>query len=303
MTQRTAKKSTARSEDVVIDAAGLPVDCAGHVWKLNSAAGYKAIDWRSFPVSSDSIKAATVQFIRHMIETQSASSVRNSLDTITLVFRSASFVDADRSNETIPFAMFTELRSSLGHAAWRLHHIRQWYGWCANYGFANFSPDVAFQADQMSIGGNRKGHAVLSADPEQVPLTDGELAALLTALKAARGTTKLSLDQQAARPLALRGPGAQPHADGHAGGGRSHPAQGRRPDRLCPSAGPQNEEARERGAIKFPNARIDERDRGSPSRVDRPQLVSRTGRWRCRAAEPADLSASNTSRGPCGRSS
>jgi integrase len=124
--------------------------------------------------------------------------VENAFKGVILVQRSASFVDVDARDAILPYSLFTDLRDQLKHETWRLHYVRQWYGWCANFGYPNFSIDVAFEADQLRIGGNRKGHAVLSADPEEGPLSDLELAALLTNLRAAKGTDRLSLGQQAA---------------------------------------------------------------------------------------------------------
>jgi len=186
------------NQGMVIDAAGLPVDCSGMVWRLNNVVRGKRLDWSKFPVFSETTLRATVEFIRHLVETQNSASVQNAFRSILLVQKSGSFRGADATNATLPFSLFTDLRVRLSHQAWRLHYVRQWYGWCANFGYPNFSMDVAFEADQLRIGGNRKGHAVLSADPEEGPLSDLELAALLTNLRAAWGTDRLSLNQQAA---------------------------------------------------------------------------------------------------------
>lgn len=186
------------NQGIVIDAAGLPIDCSGMVWRLNNAAAVKLVDWARWQIRSEFVLQATVQFLRHMVETQSPSSVRNAFKSLLLLQASESFIEADKRDVELPFALFSELRALLGHQTWRLHYVRQWYGWCANFGYPNFSTDVAFEADQLRIGGNRKGHAVLSADPEEGPLSDLELAALLTNLRAAWGTDRLSLDQQAA---------------------------------------------------------------------------------------------------------
>lgn len=192
-----------RREDVinrgmVIDAAGLQVDCSGMVWRLNNAAAIRLVDWSQWPFRSQSVLQASVEFFRHMVETQSASSVKNAYRALLLLTQSKAFVEADQADSELPYALFLELRARLGQQTWRLHYVRQWYGWCANFGYPNFSTDVAFEAEQLRLGGNRKGHAVLSADPEEGPLSDLELAALLTNLRAARGTDRLSLEQQAA---------------------------------------------------------------------------------------------------------
>lgn len=180
------------------DSAGLPVDCSGQVWILNCASRSKKIDWKTFPVKSDGILAASQQFMRHMIESQSPASVRNAFSALTLLFRSSEFQSADAGDTTLQYVMFSELKANLGKQVYRLHYIRQWYGWCSNFGYPNFSPDVAFEADQMQFGGNDKGQAVLSADPDEGPLSDAELSSLLTAMRATLGNDKLSLHQQAA---------------------------------------------------------------------------------------------------------
>lgn len=52
--------------------------------------------------------------------------------------------------------------------------------------------------DQKVVGGNRKGHSVLSFDPEEGPLTDLEITGLLNALNARRHSNSMSLSEKVA---------------------------------------------------------------------------------------------------------
>ena len=59
-------------------------------------------------------------------------------------------------------------------------------------------PGRRIRGEQLRIGGNKKGQAVLSQDPELGPLDDLEISALLNALRAATKEGGLTLQEQAA---------------------------------------------------------------------------------------------------------
>lgn len=188
-------------QGVIHDLAGLPVDASGWEWRLNIATASNLMRWKRLPFHCQSNLDATVRFIRHVMESQSSTSAMNTFRALVLAFQSPSFVEADLADEVIPINLFHDLRGAAHD--WRLHYVRQWYSFGADHGFKNFSPEVAFAIDQIRIGGNEKGQAVLSMDPETGPLTDLEVNGLLNALRAADNSSLFPLQWKAALWLSI----------------------------------------------------------------------------------------------------
>jgi hypothetical protein len=65
---------------------------------------------------------------------------------------------------------------------YQFHYIKQWYIGSADRLLDGFDDEIVFALEDLSIGGNSKGFAVLSADPEEGPLTEFEEASLRNAL-------------------------------------------------------------------------------------------------------------------------
>lgn len=82
---------------------------------------------------------------------------------------------------------------------YQFHYIKQWYVGSADRLLDGFDDEIVFALEDLWIGGNAKGFAVLSADPEQGPLTEFEEAALRQALLRDDGP----IDQRAALWLAF----------------------------------------------------------------------------------------------------
>ncbi len=187
------------SQGTIYDRAGMPVDASGWEWLMNDVTGRNRLSWKKFPLHNWSILEASVCFIRNMIETRGPMNAKNAFEQLTMIAGKSSVLqDASENGTTIPFSLFSEMRATLGDGAWLLHHVRRWYCWAADNGFENFDADVAFEAEQMRIGGNAKGQAVLSLDPEEGPLDDLEIVALLNALRKATKEGQISLQEQAA---------------------------------------------------------------------------------------------------------
>jgi integrase len=99
---------------------------------------------------------------------------------------------------------FSQAQTALGSSQrWQLHYERDFYRWCRDQQFPYFSADVALRLDGLVIGGNPKGEAVRSADPDEGPLDAMEVASLALALRAARIENSMPLTEQAAVWLAL----------------------------------------------------------------------------------------------------
>lgn len=186
------------SQGVILDRAGLAVDATGWLWELNSAGERRYLRWKNFPSHSPDILEATSRYFARMIKAKSPDAVRGTFETLMYLSNSTSFLEAAGAGSELPIAIFTELKAYFASKSWRLHHIRHWYRSCADFGSPAFSPEVAFELDQKVIGGNKKGWAVLSLDPEEGPLVDLEITALLNALNDQRRRNSLPLDYSAA---------------------------------------------------------------------------------------------------------
>lgn len=183
----------------VTDRSGLPIDISGAVWRLNDITGREKVDWGAFPLIRDNVFATIRGFIVHMIETQSALSAKNAFDALLNIAKLGILPNAGTvSGIVLDAASFLEIRQSFGNRAYRLHYLRRWYCWGADQGFPCFCPDAAFEIDRTRVGGNAKGHAVLSQDPTEGPLSDLEVSALLNALKDPVRSTDLTLSERAA---------------------------------------------------------------------------------------------------------
>lgn len=189
----------AGSSRIVIDWAGHPVDVSGSVWWLNTPTADLALNWRFYDMVPSSVRDAVQSYIEHLIRTKSPHEVSNSFKMLMILARCTSLGKSGRSDSIIPYKVISEARSLLRpDQHWQIHYLRKWYLWCVDQGFSEFSPEVAFMLSEIVVGGNRKGHAVLSADPDEGPLIDVEIVAFLNALRAARATGSLSLQEHVA---------------------------------------------------------------------------------------------------------
>ncbi len=80
-----------------------------------------------------------------------------------------------------------------GYVGNYLDAYRRWYVWAADAGFDGFDADVAASLEEVVIGRNPSGVAVLSHDPDSGPLRDEEMASLLSKLRAATASRELPL--------------------------------------------------------------------------------------------------------------
>ena len=184
---------------IIHDRAGMEVDASRWQWRLNDVTGRTSINWTNFKLRSPGLLEATVSFIGQMIENQGTLAAKNAVDCLCSAVANSKIISkADEQDSIIPEGWLQELSQLLGDSAWQLHHLRKWYCWAADNGYPHFDSDVAFEIERFRIGGNAKGQAVLSLDPEAGPLDDQEIAGLLNALRAATKDGRLSLEEQAA---------------------------------------------------------------------------------------------------------
>lgn len=199
---------------IVISREGYSVDVTSRVWKLSGFKGNEYLDWGTVDIASTEVLRATQAFFRARIATHSQSDVSNYWQALTRLWAAPSFIVACKENAEIPYEALSQARALLGlDEQYRFHYIRKWYLFCEENGFEAFSAEVAFHLREIIVGGNVKGEAVRSSDPEEGPLTDGERLALEAAI--AHGKRTLVLDAQEAFALELCngfGPNAHPAA-------------------------------------------------------------------------------------------
>ncbi|MHC2279880.1 hypothetical protein ACVME8_006523 [Bradyrhizobium diazoefficiens] len=183
------------SQGIIPDRAGMDVDASGWEWRLNNLSEHKVLNFvllRSLP---DAVFDAIVLHMADRIKLTSPDNVRNAFDALRFLTRSKAVAEEVEAGAEISDAFFAELRTIDRLAVWRLHHIRFWYRWCAKRRLPHFSRETADLLDDMVIGGNEKGRAVRTRDPEKGAFDDIEFGTILTRLRA-RGPEVLSLTER-----------------------------------------------------------------------------------------------------------
>ena len=164
------------------DIAGYVVDLRPVQWRLNSTtAQHTLMDWTKLVGCDEaSITALRVHIVR-LIETNGTAHVSNAFRVLS------SFLTALRDHRLPASASlanlmwyFEQLRGK--RLGYQFHYVKQWYISSADRLLEGFDDEMVFALEDLSVGGNAKGFAVLSADPEQGPLTEFEEAALRHAL-------------------------------------------------------------------------------------------------------------------------
>ena len=189
---------------IVVDRAGLPVDVSAAVWRLNDPMKTTSINWATFPLADCIALDAIKGYLVHLIKSGSTAAVANAFRQISVLVRMPAFQSAAAAGETIPYLALSQAREYLGkEGQWKLHYGRAMYRWCTQSGHSGFDQQVLDQVEDWRIGGNLKGKAVRSRDPDEGPLTAWEVSAIVSALRAGRLTGLIPLREQAAIALAL----------------------------------------------------------------------------------------------------
>ena len=189
---------------VVIDRRGLPVDISGERWSLNEPTVKLSLDWAIHALTDRDLRTSFERYFAWLLKTQSPMSVSNAFKFVAVLTRTSAFRKADERSDEIPYLAFSEARASLSkEQQWQLHYSRQLYRWCAAQGYSHFSTAIADKLSDIVIGGNAKGQAVRSKDPNRGPLDAQEVSSLTSALRTARVRNSISLEEQAIAWLAL----------------------------------------------------------------------------------------------------
>lgn len=183
---------------------GRNIDVSGQEWIIHTARSRIAILWRHLLVPTGDLQNSILRWVAHNLRTKSPDAAAAGFSQALPFFNSPAFLGAAYAPDTVPYLAFSEAQAGLAaHQRWQLHYARDYYRWCVAQRFPFFDPDVARKLDGIVIGGNTKGAAVRSADPEKGPLDAMEVASLALALRAARIEGTMPLDEQAAIWLCL----------------------------------------------------------------------------------------------------
>lgn len=183
---------------------GRKIDVTGEQWVIRTASKRVMIDWTQLLVPEGDHRKAIRRWVAHLLRTLAPAVGSAAFRQALHLFNSAAFLRAARDNAVIPYLAFSQAIDALGaEQRWQLHYARSFYRWSSSQRFPNFCSDVARRLDDVVIGGNRKGEAVRSANPEEGPLDAMEVATLALALRAARLQGGMPLAEQAAVWLAL----------------------------------------------------------------------------------------------------
>ncbi|WP_330705862.1 tyrosine-type recombinase/integrase [Novosphingobium resinovorum] len=189
---------------IVIDRAGRPVDVSGSVWRLNEPTGTITLNFDLLHISDGSILDAFRNYIVFKIRTKSPAHVHNCFDACRLLLDTVAAQDAAEYNTVLSYRAFSEALAVLGKAGkWRLHDGRHFYRWARRQRFEPFCPKVEKRMHSIVLGGNEKGHAVRSQDPDKGPIPTPVIADLMASLKAMRLEGTMPVKEQAAIVLAF----------------------------------------------------------------------------------------------------
>lgn len=186
-------------EPTVRALSGALVDTSGNTWRISPD---HVIRWSHFNETHTGALNALKGYVIHLIRNNAPAYVSSQLEFLHVIARQEVDRALKRSisdNHFIDRAVFEIVRKvvletvSLTNLSSYAGAFVRWYLWSTDAGYPAFDPDVAAEFDQVHVGGNPQGQAVLRQDPNSGPLKEVELTALRGALKAAERTNLLSI--------------------------------------------------------------------------------------------------------------
>lgn len=183
---------------------GRSITLAGEVWTIESGAAKFIFDWNNAGVPAGLHRMFLKDWIAYSLQRNAVSSCANKFKFIMIFTSTAAFINAAKNNQEIPFLAFSQASNGLTNdSRWKMHYAREFYRWCVRKSKPYYSEDVLARAEALVVGGNAKGKAVRSEDPDAGPLTELEVQSLCAALRAAYIEKTLSLRDQVAVLLCL----------------------------------------------------------------------------------------------------
>lgn len=164
------------------DVHGLIVDLSTSRWRLHDPKADCVLNWDLLKVCNDDAKRAFQIHVVRLIERTSPAYVQATFRFVGNFLKAIVRKDAPSHDVNVSSLLWYLERLRKQGTEYQFHHIRAWYRASADRLIDGFDADVVFALDDLRIAGNKKGFAVLSADPDEGPLTEFEEAALRRAL-------------------------------------------------------------------------------------------------------------------------
>ena len=171
-----------QSQKWILSQSGDRVDISGDIWII---APHISIYWGRQSVVAEFVLRAVREYIKNLIRTRAPSYVENQFNNLKRLFEVAQSCGLNiDSLQTFGDGFFTKIRHllggiyPLGTVANTLDAYRRWYVFGADQEFEGFEQECATYLVNQVIGGNDKGQAVLSQDPDEGPLRFVEVMAL-----------------------------------------------------------------------------------------------------------------------------
>ncbi|WP_210544977.1 tyrosine-type recombinase/integrase [Chromobacterium violaceum] len=194
-------------QTTVIALSGARIDTSGAQWRLSAA---EVLNWDLMPLQQGPILISTEAYFRNFIRRSNPRYVYGQFNWLKTCFISTNDVITninDSAKYDIAFfeVLHTHLREifSEGAVSNYLDAYRRWYLWCTDAQCEGFDEEIAAELESRTIGGNLKGAAVLRDDPDEGPLRQIEIEALIAHLHRAGETATLDIELLAAAWLFL----------------------------------------------------------------------------------------------------
>ncbi len=180
-------------QGIIKDMHGRDVDASGWDWRVHDIdVGITLLNFQRVLPVQPVLLTAVVLYMSERIRLVSPAHVKNAFEVLCFLSRSEILRTEVADGGEISPAFFAEMGGFNNLAFDRLHHVRHWYEWCAMQGLPHFSRETALLLYDRRIGGNEKGRAVRTRDPEKGAFDDIEYGGLVVKLRT-RGEEVLSL--------------------------------------------------------------------------------------------------------------
>jgi len=190
--------------DEILLRDGTRLNIKGEYWRIPTPNRVWSVDFRKLQITDGPHLNSIKRWVAHNLRNKSVATACNGFNRAVTFFNTTAFVEAALQRKVIPYLAFSQGKNVLGiEHLWKSDSFRSYYRWCRSQQFPFFESEILDHLEEVKIGGNEKGQAVRSADPEKGPLSATEVAELAVALRAAYVEKTLPVDQQAAIWLAL----------------------------------------------------------------------------------------------------
>ena len=178
--------------------SGHMVDTSEIKWRISPD---QILNWEKLLRLPAFVLAPLQAYLRHLIRYHAADYASSQLTFLSTIWSNEHVIAGleSHSEEGLGLSLFNTAKRSINKtvaAAYVRNYLdayRRWYLWSTDAGFDGFDEDVAASLEEIVIGRNPTGAAVLNHDPDCGPLRDDEMASLVSKLRAATTSRRLSL--------------------------------------------------------------------------------------------------------------